>query len=116
VAFGLRNVADTDQGLREMTRVCGPGGRVAVLEFSTPPRQPMKALYGWYFRHILPRIGQYLARNDQEAYEYLPESVGEFLEGEALAERLRAAGLQDVSYHRFTFGIATLYIGSKVSA
>ena len=93
VAFGLRNVADTDQGLREMTRVCRPQGRVAVLEFSMPRRQPMKALYGWYFRHVLPRIGQWLARNDHEAYSYLPESVSEFPEGPALVARMEAAGL-----------------------
>jgi demethylmenaquinone methyltransferase/2-methoxy-6-polyprenyl-1,4-benzoquinol methylase len=113
VAFGLRNVTDTDRGLREMTRVCRPGGKVAVLEFSHPRWQPFKAVYGWYFRHVLPRIGQALARNRQDAYSYLPASVGEFPSGEALAERMRAAGLKDVSYHPLTFGVATLYMGAK---
>lgn len=113
VAFGLRNVADTDLGLREMRRVCRPGGRVAVLEFSSPTRQPMATVYGFYFRHILPRIGQWLARNEDEAYGYLPESVGEFPSGEALVARMRAAGLHDAAATPLTFGVATLYVGSK---
>lgn len=113
VAFGLRNVADTDQGVREMTRVCQPGGRVAILEFSTPQHQPMKALYGFYFRHIVPRIGHWFAKNSQQAYEYLPASVSEFPQGAALVARLQNAGLGDVTFHPLTFGIATLYIGTK---
>ena len=113
VAFGLRNVADTDQGLREMTRVCRARGRVAVLEFSTPRWQPMKAFYGWYFRNVLPRIGQWLARNDHQAYSYLPESVGEFPAGPALVSRMQAAGLSNVRYYPLTLGIATLYVGVK---
>lgn len=113
VAFGLRNVADTGGGLREMTRVCAPGGRVAVLEFSMPRRQPIKAVYAWYFRHLLPRIGRWLARDKESAYEYLPESVGQFPMGEELANRMRQAGLKDVRYYPFTLGIATLYVGEK---
>ena len=113
VAFGLRNVADTDRGLAEMTRVCRPGGRVAVLEFSMPERQPFKAIYGWYFRNVLPRIGQWLARNSTSAYSYLPESVGEFPAGRELTRRMCAAGLSRADYFPLTFGIATLYVGVK---
>jgi demethylmenaquinone methyltransferase/2-methoxy-6-polyprenyl-1,4-benzoquinol methylase len=113
VAFGLRNVADTDKGLRELTRVCRPGGQVAVLEFSTPTWQPFKAFYGFYFRNVLPRIGQLLARNSSAAYEYLPQSVGLFPQGKELADKLTAAGLHDVRWYPLTFGIATLYVGRK---
>ncbi|MBL9163472.1 MAG: bifunctional demethylmenaquinone methyltransferase/2-methoxy-6-polyprenyl-1,4-benzoquinol methylase UbiE [Planctomycetaceae bacterium] len=113
VAFGLRNVADTDAGLAEMTRVCSPGGQVAVLEFSSPEWQPFKGIYSWYFRNVLPRIGQMLARNAESAYSYLPESVGEFPQGEALAERMRRVGLTEVSYRPLTLGVATLYVGKK---
>jgi len=113
VAFGLRNIADTDQGLAEMVRVCEPGGKVAVLEFSAPSWQPFRALYHWYFRHVLPRIGQLVARSAESAYSYLPQSVGEFPSGAALAARMTAAGLRDVSWHPLTFGIATLYVGTK---
>ncbi len=113
VAFGLRNVADTNRGLREMARVCRPQGRVAVLEFSMPRRQPMKAFYGWYFRNVLPRIGQWLTRNEHEAYSYLPDSVSEFPEGPALVSRMEEVGLCDVRFHPLTMGIATLYVGVK---
>jgi demethylmenaquinone methyltransferase / 2-methoxy-6-polyprenyl-1,4-benzoquinol methylase len=113
VAFGLRNVSDTDAGLREMARVCRRGGRVAVLEFSAPKSRLFAAVYHWYFHRLLPRIGQALARNSQGAYNYLPESVGNFPQGEALAERFRAAGLTEVRFIPFTFGVATLYTGTK---
>jgi len=113
VAFGLRNVSDTDQGLREMARVCQPGGRVAVLEFSMPTFPPIRAMYGWYFRNVLPKLGQWLAKNDEEAYAYLPESVGEFPSGEALAKRMVDAGLSRVRVCTLTFGVATLYVGVK---
>lgn len=113
VAFGLRNVADTDQGLREMTRVCIPGGKVAVLEFSMPTLPVFKQFYGWYFRNVLPRIGQLFAKNKEEAYQYLPDSVGQFPSGEALAKRMRDAGLSQVKFYPLTLGLATLYVGVK---
>ncbi len=112
-AFGLRNVSNTDAGLSEMTRVTKPGGKVAVLEFTTPRWQPFKAFYGWYFRNVLPRIGQAVMRNNSAAYEYLPESVGAFYEYEELTERMEAAGLKNVHFRPLTLGIATLYIGEK---
>jgi demethylmenaquinone methyltransferase/2-methoxy-6-polyprenyl-1,4-benzoquinol methylase len=96
-----------------MTRVCRPGGKVAVLEFSQPRWKPFRAIYNWYFNQVLPRIGQWLSRSPQQAYRYLPESVGEFSYGEELAARMRAAGLKEVWYQPLTFGIATLYVGTK---
>lgn len=113
VAFGLRNVSDTDRGLAEMVRVCQPGGHVAVLEFSMPRWPLIHGLYSWYFHQVLPRVGQWLARNRQSAYNYLPQSVGEFPQREALAQRMQAAGLSQVRYYALSCGVATLYVGVK---
>ncbi len=113
VAFGLRNVQDTDLGLREMVRVCAPGGQVAVLEFSTPSVPGIKQAYQAYFRHVLPRIGQRFAKNDTGAYDYLPNSVIEFPSGQALADRMQAAGLSSIRVMAMTFGVATLYVGER---
>ena len=76
-----------------------------------PTLWPLAPIYRWYFHRVLPRIGQALAQNHQSAYNYLPASVGQFPQGEDLAARMRAAGLARVKYHRFTLGIATLYVG-----
>lgn len=113
VAFGLRNVSDTERGVREMIRVCQPGGRVCILEFSMPTNPLFGACYRWYFRNVLPQIGQFFARNRQAAYNYLPDSVSEFPHGRALTERLEEWGLEQVKFIPLTFGIATLYIGRK---
>ncbi len=113
VAFGLRNIADTMQGLKEMARVCLPGGRVVILEFSLPGNKLLRGIYSWYFRNILPKIGQFFARNKHDAYEYLPETVSAFPYGQQLATLLEQAGLEKVKFIPLTFGIATLYIGHK---
>lgn len=113
VAFGLRNVTDTDRGLAEMTRVCRPGGQVMILEFSRPRVPGLSQLYGFYFTNVLPRVGQMLARNDKSAYNYLPESVGQFPDYEALVERMESVGLTEVEFTPLTCGIATIYLGTK---
>ena len=113
VAFGLRNVSNTETGLREMVRVCRPGGTVAVLEFSMPRNRMLRGFYRWYFKHVLPRIGQWFARNRDSAYSYLPASVSEFPQGEELAEIMRRCGLKPVNWKPLSFGIATLYWGEK---
>ncbi len=113
VAFGLRNVTDTDRGIAEMTRVTRPGGTVAILEFSQPRQKVLGGLYQFYFRKVLPWIGQAISRSKDQAYRYLPASVMQFPDGEALAERLRGHGLVDVAWHSLTFGVATLYVGRK---
>ncbi|HQF13433.1 MAG TPA: bifunctional demethylmenaquinone methyltransferase/2-methoxy-6-polyprenyl-1,4-benzoquinol methylase UbiE [Thermogutta sp.] len=113
VAFGLRNMADTGRGLSEMVRVCRPGGEVMVLEFTLPTLFPINVIFRAYFRFLLPIIGQALAPNRQEAYNYLPASVHEFPQGEALLAEMAKAGLKDLVLRPFSFGIATLYKGSK---
>ena len=113
VAFGLRNVNDTRKGLSEMIRVCEPGGQVVVLEFSKPTVVGLKQMYDWYFRYVLPTIGQTFAKNKESAYAYLPESVRRFPCGEELASLMRQTGLKSVDIIPMTGGIATLYVGVK---
>ena len=115
-AFGLRNVADTDRGLAEMVRVVRTGGRVAVLEFSRPRHRLLGRLYRWYFRYLLPLVGQLLSRSREGAYKYLPESVLRFPDNDDLAALMRKQGLTEVRYYPFTLGIATLYVGVKAGS
>jgi demethylmenaquinone methyltransferase/2-methoxy-6-polyprenyl-1,4-benzoquinol methylase len=113
VAFGLRNVTDTDLGLAEMVRVTRPGGKVAILEFAQPRGRLFGKLYRFYFRNVLPLIGQTISRSKDNAYRYLPASVLEFEDGDTLVRRLEKHGLTNVRWHPFTFGIAALYVGTK---
>jgi demethylmenaquinone methyltransferase/2-methoxy-6-polyprenyl-1,4-benzoquinol methylase len=113
VAFGLRNVSDTDRGLAEMVRVTRPGGKVVILEFSQPRHWLFGRLFRFYFRYLLPSIGQAISRSRDNAYRYLPASVQEFPSGEALSRRLADHGLGDVRWYPLTLGIASVYIGRK---
>ena len=116
VAFGLRNIADTSRGLAEMARVLEPGGRLAILEFSLPKNAVVRGGYLWYFRHVLPWLGNTVARNRSDAYTYLNQSVEEFPSGERLAALVRAAGYDAVELIPLTFGIATLTIATRTVA
>lgn len=113
VAFGLRNVADTDAGLREMARVVKPGGRVVILEFATPPPGLFRRGYRFYFTRVLPAIGELIAPARRGAYRYLPASVESWPEPDELARALERAGLSGVGYERLTFGIAAVHYGVK---
>lgn len=115
VAFGLRNIADTARGLAEMARVLRPGGKLAILEFSLPRSRLVRTGYLWYFRNVLPRLGNAVARNRSDAYTYLNQSVEEFPSGERLAALVRAAGFDAVEMVPLTFGIATLTIATRAA-
>jgi demethylmenaquinone methyltransferase / 2-methoxy-6-polyprenyl-1,4-benzoquinol methylase len=113
VAFGLRNVRDTVRGIDEMIRAARPGGKIAILEFSRPRGRILGPLYLAFFRHLLPRVGQALAPNQDGAYDYLPRSVLAFPDGQAMLDLLASRGLSELKQYSLTCGVATLYVGTK---
>ena len=112
IAFGLRNLAGVADGLRELRRVLKGGGRLAVLEFSSPVVPGFRALFRFYFTRVLPRIGG-LVSGSRGAYEYLPDSVTRFPDQKRLAELMRAEGFEAVEYSNLTGGIAALHTGTR---
>ncbi|MEP2670397.1 MAG: bifunctional demethylmenaquinone methyltransferase/2-methoxy-6-polyprenyl-1,4-benzoquinol methylase UbiE [Cyclobacteriaceae bacterium] len=112
VAFGVRNFENLENGLAEMLRVVRPGGKVVVLEFSKPRKFPFKQLYNFYFKFVLPKIGRWVSK-DSSAYTYLPESVQAFPDGEGFVKILNQLGYKNTSCKALTFGISSLYIGTK---
>jgi demethylmenaquinone methyltransferase/2-methoxy-6-polyprenyl-1,4-benzoquinol methylase len=115
VAFGVRNLADLDAGLRDIHRVLAPGARLVILEFSTPRFAPVRWVYHIYFRAILPLVGRWVSGHPT-AYRYLPESVANFPRERELARRMEHAGFANVHWQSLSFGIAALHIGERGSA
>ena len=112
VAFGVRNFENLEKGLSEMHRVVKTSGKILVLEFSKPKAFPIKQIYFFYFKRILPLLGKLISKH-HEAYSYLPNTVMQFPEGDDFLKILNQTGFKETEQRRLTFGIASVYIGIK---
>jgi len=112
IAFGIRNVVDVNLALKEIYRVLNPDGKALVLEFSLPKNKMVRAIYLFYFRKILPVLGGIIS-GDSYAYKYLNKTVETFPYGEDFCDLLIDTGFEEVKQHSMTFGIATVYEGTK---
>jgi len=112
IAFGLRNLASVDAGLKELRRILKPGGWIAILEFSKPVAPGFRRLFDFYMRSVLPRVGAWFS-GSRTAYKYLPDSVARFLDQDQLAAMMRDAGFAQVSFENLTGGIAALHTGQR---
>ena len=110
VGFGARNFSDLGRGLAEMARVVKPGGRVVVLEITTPQKPPLSAFFSLWFDRAVPVLGR--LAGDEDAYSYLPSSVKRFPEPRALAAELAAAGLEDIRWILTAGGIIAIHVGT----
>ena len=111
-AFGIRNFANLEQGLREMCRVLRRGGHLSIVELTTPVTFPMKQLFGIYAHTVLPVYGRLISK-DSSAYSYLTRTIEAFPQGEQMMEILQRAGFSQTAFQRLTFGICTLYTATK---
>lgn len=111
-AFGIRNFADLDKGLREMCRVLKEGGHLSIVELTTPVSFPMKQLFHVYSHTVLPLYGRLISK-DTSAYSYLTKTIEAFPQGERMVEILKKAGFRDASFRRLTSGICTMYFATK---
>jgi demethylmenaquinone methyltransferase / 2-methoxy-6-polyprenyl-1,4-benzoquinol methylase len=111
VGFGVRNLADLDGGMREMSRVLSPGGRLVILEITQPVRPPLSTFYSLWFDHLVPVLGG--LAGDSAAYSYLPESVRSFPDPHSLAAKMDAARLKSIRYTVLAGGIIAIHSGIK---
>lgn len=112
ICYGIRNVEDRPLAYGEFLRVLRPGGRLTILEFSSPVVPGLKAFYDWYSLHVLPRIGAWIS-GDASAYTYLPESIRTFPNQRSLAAELECAGFREVRWTNLSGGIVALHVGVK---